>query len=110
MNENRFRAATWGISGAGVTSCVTDRCPGALDCGTGEYVRGCNVKISGSDSISSSSGSVSGSGMVGSEALSRSETYWKAGRVARIAGVMILGSDGKSLVVELVAETTDGRE
>lgn len=48
--------------------------------------------------------------MVGSGALSRSETYWKTGRVARIAGVMILGSDGKSLVVELVAETTDGRE
>lgn len=81
-----------------------------VDSGTGEYVRGCSVKFSGSDSISDSSGSGSGSGIVGSGAFSRSETYWKAGRVARIAGVMILGSDGNSLVVELVAERTDGRE
>jgi hypothetical protein len=68
------------------------------------------VNISGSASILNSSDFSSGSGVVGTEALSRSETYWKAGRVARMAGVMIFGSDGRSLAVELMEETTDGRE
>ena len=37
---------------------------------------------------------------------SRSETYRKAGRAARMAGVIILGSDGRFLATD-VAEFTD---
>lgn len=65
--------------------------------GTGVYVCGLSVNSGSSSSCSSSEEyrPESGSGV-----RSRSWTNWKAGRVARMAGVIILGSEGRLFSID----------
>jgi len=102
FSEKRFRSddllppSAGGSCGTGVEGCLGE--------GAGLYVCGLRMRSgSGSTSSGSSSGSglasCSGSGegedSAGLGVRSRSCTSWKAGRVARIAGVMRFGSEGR---------------
>lgn len=69
--------------------------------GGGVYVRGCRVRYCGGSWNSGSESEESGSGD-----FSRSGTILKAGRVVRMAGVIMVGSEGGSFVIEII----EGRE
>lgn len=100
--ENRFRRDDLLLSSGAGRSGTTRGCSGCGVGGPGVYVLGARIKGTGSDS-SSGSGSGEGEGgcrCSGSGLRSRSWTSWKAGRVARIAGVIIFGSWGRVLSID----------